>query len=203
MVLKIVTSPQGAIPHRFQLNLDDVATIDDLKERVRSDILENLQRSADDSYRMKAIDEMIELAEIEYPLVLVEREIDVVIRETHGNDIRNYQAHLAQIGQSQEEFRESLRESAELRVTRNLIVSTFAEEEGIEITDVEIEEERQKMLDSVGEEYAQLKELFTSDVGTENLRQRLFTEKTLGEIQKIASTQSGESEKNDSQENDE
>ncbi|MFL2636180.1 MAG: trigger factor [Tepidiformaceae bacterium] len=186
-----------------QLNLDDVATIDDLKERVRSDILENLQRSADDSYRMKAIDEMIELAEIEYPLVLVEREIDVVIRETHGNDIRNYQAHLAQIGQSQEEFRESLRESAELRVTRNLIVSTFAEEEGIEITDVEIEEERQKMLDSVGEENAQLKELFTSDVGTENLRQRLFTEKTLGEIQKIASTQSGESEKNDSQENDE
>ena len=59
------------------------------------------------------------------------------------------------------------------------------------------------MLDSVGEENAQLKELFTSDVGTENLRQRLFTEKTLGEIQKIASTQSGENEKNDSQENDE
>ena len=186
-----------------QLNLDDVETIDDLKERVRSDVLENLQRAADDDYRVKAIDEMIELAEIEYPLLLVEREIDVVIRETHGNDIRNYQAHLAQIGQSQEEFRESLRESAELRVTRNLIVSTFAEEEGIEITDVEIEEERQKMLDSVGEENAQLRELFTSDVGTENLRQRLFTEKTLGEIQKIASTQSGESEKNDSQENDE
>ena len=171
-----------------------------IKERVRSDILENLQRAADDSYRMKAIDEMIELAEVEYPLVLVEREIDVVIRETHGNDIRNYQAHLAQIGQTQEEFRESLRESAELRVTRNLIVSTFAEEEGIEVTDGEIEEERQKMLDSVGEENDQLKELFTSDVGTENLRQRLFTEKTLGEIQKIASTQS---EKNDSQENDE
>ena len=186
-----------------QLNLEDVATIDDLKERVRSDILENLQRAADDSYRMKAIDEMIELAEVEYPLVLVEREIDVVIRETHGNDIRNYQAHLAQIGQTQEEFRESLRESAELRVTRNLIVSTFAEEEGIEVTDGEIEEERQKMLDSVGEENDQLKELFTSDVGTENLRQRLFTEKTLGEIQKIASTQSGENEKNDSQENDE
>ena len=186
-----------------QLNLEDVATIDDLKERVRSDILENLQRAADDSYRMKAIDEMIELAEIEYPLVLVEREIDVVIRETHGNDIRNYQAHLAQIGQTQEAFRESLRESAELRVTRNLIVSTFAEEEGIEVTDGEIEEERQKMLDSVGEENDQLKELFTSDVGTENLRQRLITEKTLGEIQKIASTQSGENEKNDSQENDE
>ena len=186
-----------------QLNLEDVATIDDLKERVRSDILENLQRAADDSYRMKAIDEMIELAEVEYPLVLVEREIDVVIRETHGNDIRNYQAHLAQIGQTQEAFRESLRESAELRVTRNLIVSTFAEEEGIEVTDGEIEEERQKMLDSVGEENDQLKELFTSDVGTENLRQRLFTEKTLGEIQKIASTQSGENEKNDSQENDE
>jgi len=184
-----------------QLNLDDVATIDDLKERVRSDILENLQRATDDSYRVKAIDEMIDLAEIEYPMLLVEREIDLIIRETHGNDIRNYQTHLSQIGQTPEEFRESLRESAELRVTRNLIVSTFAEEEGIEITDVEIEEERQKMLDSVGEENAQLRELFTSDVGTENLRQRLFTEKALEEIQKIASTQNGDDEKSESQEN--
>ena len=184
-----------------QVNLDEVNTFDELEERVRSDILENLQRTADDEYRVKVIDAMTELAELEYPLILIEREVDLLIRETHGNDVRNYQTHLSQIGQSPEQFRETLRESAELRVTRNLIVSTFAGEEEIEVSDDEVEEERKKMLVAIGENNAQLSELFESEAGIENLRQRLFTEKTLQSIQEFASTEQVENYDNEFQEN--
>ena len=60
-----------------QVNAEEFETIDQLRERVRNDLQETLQRQSDEAYRLKVVDELVGLSEVEYPQVLLDREIDV------------------------------------------------------------------------------------------------------------------------------
>lgn len=172
-----------------QVNAEEFETIDQLHERVRSDLQETLQRQADEAYRLKAIDELVGLSEIEFPQVLLDREIDELIRQDHGSDVRAYQAHLAQVGKSTEEFREMYREPAQERLFRSLVLGEFTTAEGIEVSEEEVVEQREKMLEPLGEEAANMRTMFESESGSANIRGSLLTEKTFARLQEIASAE--------------
>lgn len=172
-----------------QVNAEEFETIDELHERVRSDLQEALQRQADEAYRLKAIDELVGLSEIEFPQVLLDREIDELIRQDHGSDARAYQAHLAQVGKSTEEFREMYREPAQERLFRSLVLGEFTTAEGIEVSEEEVVEQREKMLEPLGEEAANMRTMFESESGSANIRGSLLTEKTFARLQEIASAE--------------
>jgi len=172
-----------------QVNAEEFETIDELRERVRHDLEETLQRQADEAYRLKAIDELVGLSEIEFPQVLLDREIDELIRQDHGSDVRAYQAHLAQVGKSTEEFRELYREPAQERLFRSLVLGEFTTAEGIEVSEEEVVEQREKMLEPLGEEAANMRTMFESESGAANIRGSLLTEKTLARLQEIASAE--------------
>ena len=169
-----------------QVNAEEFETIDQLRERVRTDLQETLQRQADEAYRLKVVDELVGLSEIEYPQVLVDREIDELVRESHGSDVRAYQAHLAQSGQSPAEFREIYREPAEQRLFRSLVLSEFTTVEGIEVTDDDVAEQMEKMLEPLGENVESMRTMFESDRGSASVRSSLLTDKTLARLQEIA-----------------
>ncbi len=174
-----------------QVNAEEFETIDELHERVRHDLQETLQQQADEAYRLKAVDELVGLSEIEFPQVLLDREIDELIRQDHGSDVRAYQAHLAQVGKSTEEFRELYREPAQERLFRSLVLGEFTTAEGIEVSDEEVVEQREKMLEPLGEEGANMRTMFESESGAANIRGSLLTEKTLARLQEIAAAEPG------------
>lgn len=169
-----------------QVNADEFETIDQLHERVRADLLETLQRRADESYRLKAVDALVERSEVEYPAVLLDHEVDELIRETHGNDARAFQAHLAQAGQTPAEFRESYREPAAHRLRRSLVLSEFGRAEGLGVSDEEVAERREEMLKPLGENAAAMRNVFESERGEAGIRQDLLTNKTLDRLRAIA-----------------
>ena len=169
-----------------QVNAEEFETIDQLRERVRSDLQETLQRQADEAYRLKVVDELVGLSDIEYPQVLVDREIDELIRDSHGSDVRAYQAHLAQIGQSPAEFRETYREPAEQRLFRSLVLSELTSAEAIEVTDDDVAEQMEQMLEPLGENAESMRTMFESDRGSASIRGSLLTDKTLARLQEIA-----------------
>ena len=173
-----------------QVNAEEFETIEDLHERVRTDLLETLQRQGDEAYRLKVVDELVGLSEVEYPQVLLDREIDEIIRESHGSDVRAYQAHLAQIGKTTDEFREMYREPAEQRLFRSLILGELTSAEGIEITDDDVAEQMEKMLEPLGEQAESMRTMFESDRGSASIRNSLLTDKTLARLQEIASAES-------------
>ena len=169
-----------------QVNADEFEIIDQLRERVRADLLETLQRRADESYRLKAVDALVERSEVEYPVVLLEHEVDELIRETHGNDARAFQAHLAQVGQTFAEFRESYRDPAAHRLRRSLVLSEFGQAEGVGVSDEEVAERREEMLKPLGENAAAMRNVFESERGEAGIRQDLLTNKTLDRLRAIA-----------------
>ncbi len=169
-----------------QVNADEFETIDQLRERVRADLLETLQRRADEAYRLQAVDELVERSGVEYPAVLLDREVDELIRETHGSDARAFQAHLAQVGQTPAEFRESYREPAAHRLRRSLVLSEFGQAEGVGVSEEEVAERREEMLKPLGENAAAMRNVFESERGAAGIRQDLLTNKTLDRLRAIA-----------------
>ncbi len=172
-----------------QVNAEEFETIDQLRERVRSDLQETLQRQADEAYRLKVVDELVGLSEIEYPQVLLDREIDELIRDSHGSDVRAYQAHLAQIGKSPAEFRETFREPAVERLSRSLVLSEFTTLEDIEVTEDEVASQMEQMLEPLGENAESMRTMFESERGSASIRSSLLTDKTLARLQEIATAE--------------
>ncbi|MEO6397295.1 MAG: trigger factor, partial [Tepidiformaceae bacterium] len=120
------------------VNAEEFPTLEALKERIRKDLSENLEQQATAKLQQDAVDKLVEGATLEYPRVLVEREIDHLVRDSVGNDQQQYTAYLQRIGRSEADYRETLRDVAEVRVKRSLSLNKLAETEGIDVSADEI-----------------------------------------------------------------
>jgi trigger factor len=141
------------------------------------------------------VDALVEKASLEYPAVLLEREIDHILDDQAGLDPRDPRAvdlYLQRLGKSEAEVRESVREEAERRLRRSLVLSEFAEAENITVEESEVDEELQKMAASAGEQSNVILQLFSQGgSGHESLHRSLHTRKTLGRLVEITSGEPG------------
>jgi len=137
-------------------------------------------------YRTKAVDALVEGAAVEFPRILVEREIDHIIRDSMGNDSSQYAAYLRRVGRSESEYRESLRDAAEARVRRSLALSELAEAEGIAVSAEEIEGELDKLVAPMGDDAERFRQMFATEEGVSTIRRNLLTRKTLERLAEIA-----------------
>ena len=159
--------------HQIQANLEpelddefaqmigpDFETLDDLRDSIRQSILDEKKRQADNEYLESALDALVEQSVMDYPPVVVEDQIDAMTsefaRQLRSYGIENLDTYLSQTGQSREEYRDSLREQAEITARRNLAISELYQKEGITVTDAEVEERIQAMTEGLGESNAEM-----------------------------------------------
>lgn len=169
------------------VNADEFPTLEALKERIRKDLSENLEQQAEAKLQQDAVDRLVEGATLEYPRVLVEREIDHLVRDSVGNDQQQYVAYLQRIGRSEADYRETLRDVAEVRVKRSLVLNHLAETEGIDVSADEIEEELDKLVAPMGDDASRFREMFATEEGVSTIRRNLMSRKTLERLTAIAS----------------
>lgn len=169
-----------------QVNADEFPTFEALKERITADLMKALTDQADAAYRTKAVDALVEGATIEFPRVLVEREIDHVVRDSMGNDQQQYAQYLRRFGRSESEYRESLRDTAESRVRRSLALNELADAEGIDVSADEIEGELDKLVEPLGDDAERFRQMFATEDGVATLRRNLLSRKTLDRLAAIA-----------------
>jgi len=132
------------------------------------------------------VEKLVETATLEYPKLLVEHEIDHLVREATGNDQAQYQAYLRTVGRSEADFRETWREAAELRVQRSLVLSELAEAEGLAATAEEIDQELDSLVAPMGDDAARFRQMFASEEGVATIRRNLLSRKTLDCLAAIA-----------------
>ena len=169
------------------VNAEEFPTLEALRERIRKDLTESLEQQSTAKLQQEAVDKLVEGATLEYPRVLVEREIDHLVRDSVGNDQQQYIAYLQRIGQSEADYRESLRDVADLRVKRSLTLNYLAETEGIEVTADEIEEELDKLVAPMGDDASRFRDMFATEEGVSTIRRNLMSRKTLERLTAIAS----------------
>ncbi len=180
----------------FAKSLGDEAieTVDALKARVEADLRKNLEHNANEGYHNEIIDLLVATATIDYPEVLVRREVDRLIdRESnhasHSEEgLRNW---LAAIGQTEDEVREAFGEQADLSVRRSLVLAKLVEQESLVPTDEQVDAEIDSlvtgMAGSTPENQAAIRNLFDTPDGRVSIRNQLQTRLAVERLEAICS----------------
>ena len=159
-----------------------------LRERVTNDIRERLQAQAEHDFQEAAVSALVENAEaIEFPHVLVHREIERLIEDQARSTGRDISGYMELIKRTPEQLHEDLLPSATERVKRSLALSQLAEDENLDVTPEEIDEEIEKIAGGSGEQGEQMRQIFSSENGRSVVERNLRTRKTIDKLTQIAS----------------
>lgn len=128
----------------FAQSMGDYATLDALKD----DIAERLRRNALDRARHEFADKIIEYAvansTIDLPEVLVDQEVEVMHDEFRNSLARQgiaEEAYLKASGKTEKDLHDDFRPKAEHRTRILLVLTKVAEQEGVDISDAEVQVE--------------------------------------------------------------
>lgn len=167
---------------------EEYETLQQLREHLAAD----LQNAADRNHRRQleeeAIQAVIGMAQVEYPSVLVEHEIDHLIQEQEGSlrdSKRSMEEYLRTLDKTVEDLREEWRPVATQRVVRSLTMGQLAQDEEIQVDPQEVEEEIERMVSSAGENRDTLRSLFDSPVSRDSIARFLLNRKTLERLVEI------------------
>jgi len=182
----------------FVASLDEegVETVDQLLERIQSDLKAQFERQTEETYHNEVIDLLIARADLDYPDVLVNREIEREIdrQSNHASHSpEGLQNWLTSIGKTEEEVREELREQADLTVKRALVLGELIDAEKIEVTPEDIDAEIDSLVSQMGvpgqagANMDAIRNLFDTPDGRRSIENQLMTRKAVERIAEIAS----------------
>ena len=189
----------------FARSLDEegIDSLEDLQARVSEGVQAQIEAVADMSYREEVVDLLLATAELDYPEVLVEREIDRLVDEQSqhaAHEREDFERWLEAIGRTEDEVRDALREQADLIVRRGLVLAEFAVREEIAATEEELNERVDELVEQASagatdlERRAQVRAMFDTEQMRASMGERLVTERALERLIEIASQQDEELE---------
>ena len=124
-------------------DVSEFETLLELKEDIKSKIEKAKQHRAKHEIEDRILKKIIENSEIDVPQVMVDRQLERIIKNYDmqlrykGLDLNTY---LQYSNIELEKFKEGFAERAEMEVKTSLIIEKIGKEEGIEVSDDEIED---------------------------------------------------------------
>jgi len=174
----------------------EFATFAVLKQKVAESLKERAEEKARAEFEDKVITEVTRIAQVEFPPVLVEREMQRMLEEEsrrfqmQGADFGEYLKSTRKTG---EQLRQELEPVAIKRLMQSLVLSKVAEEEKVDVSDAEIDNEIENMLKGVSEKKEELQKAFNNPNSRESIKRMLLTRKTVNLLVEIARSPVSES----------
>jgi trigger factor len=167
----------------------DFETLDDLKAKVRESLQTDAEGEAENRFTSEVLTATAERAHIEFPPVLLERELDGLLEERdralrrEGLNLDNW---LAMNKQSKEDYRDESRPRAVKRLERGLALGKVVELEGIKVEEEEVEAEIERMSSAFGEQADEARDVLSSPDNMRSIASDLLTSKALQRLVTIA-----------------
>jgi trigger factor len=157
---------------------DDVESLAQLHEKIRSDLEGQAKNEAEGKVRTDLLRQLVDAHQFELPERLVEHQtehrFESVVRDMigHGIDPRNPELDW-------EKARGSLKEQASYELRSSLLLERIADEEKIEVSDQEIEDEINAIADASRQSPDQVRAVLTKQGGERSIAPRLRNRKAL------------------------
>lgn len=171
----------------------DFETFDELKTKVRENLQAEAEREAESRFTNEVLTATVERARIEFPPVLLERELDALVeeqdrisRQRQGLTLDNW---LEINKKSKEEYRDELRPRAVERLKRRLTLGKVVEMEGITVEEEEVGDQIERMSSVFGEQADEARDVFSSADNMRSIASDLLTNKALQRLVAIAKGQ--------------
>jgi trigger factor len=163
-------------------------SVEQLRDEIRKDLLRNQANEARTEVMNEIVNQMAEISEVDVPVAMVDTEIE--------NQLTQMRSRLAQSGmdletflqmsnKTEEDVREELREDAQRRVRNSLVLQKVTEEEGLAVTEEDIEAEIDRMTAGM-ENPERMRSIYQSEYFRERLEGELQDRKITERILEIA-----------------
>lgn len=176
----------------------DLKDLKELHEKVMEDIKRQLEEQAKSAFENKVIETVASQSQLEYPPVLVEFQVNQLIRERIREletDERGFQDYLKAIKKTEPEFREEMKPLATRRVINSLVLGKVAEEEKVAVSEEEVNTEIERLVQSAAAEGREkLRQYLNTPESRESIHDITLTHKTIEKLVEIARGTEGSKE---------
>lgn len=160
-MLDLKRQGEVALDDEFAQSLGDFSTVDDLRARVRDNMLAQAEDEAFNQLVEEILDALADESELEYPQAMIQHEVARRV-ERLQQQIQSYglewSMYLTVVQKTQEEIEDELRDTAEEFIRRSLTLMEYATANTVEPTEEEIERETEMVLRSYGPNALDLRE---------------------------------------------
>lgn len=172
-------------------------TMEALRADVRRDLLRAERQKARNEVGTEAITALSELATLELPTVMIDKQVDSDIENQRNHLTQEHnetlEAHLRHEGKTIEELREEIRPEAIRRLRNSLVLREIATREGVSVNAQDIDAEIDRMLGGT-ENAEQMRQFYSSNYIRNMLETEVFERKLLDRVIAIATDGRGPSD---------
>lgn len=159
-------------------DLGEYESLEDLRSKLKEEMSNVRERTHKDNIRKAATDKLVSTAEFEVPDVLVEERVNErlenLARRFASQGIDPSRANI-----NWREVREDMRQDATKEVKARLLFDEIASAEGLEVSSEEIDEELQKIADSLNQPVEKVSQIFKRPEQNSALKEDLLRRKAL------------------------
>lgn len=164
----------------------DFKSLSLLRDQALSDLKLRAEEKARIDFEERVIDAVVNLAEVEFPPILVEVEIQRILNQRFQRGNQELEEYLRNFNKTEEELHEELHPLATKRVTQSLVLGKIVEEENIEVSGSEIDTEIESMTKDATENKDELLKVLNTPQARESIERTLITRKAIQRLVEIA-----------------
>lgn len=178
--IKVKQLPE--LDDEFARDIGDFESLEDLKKQIRENLEEQKERQADSLFQKKLFEKIAEEVEVDIPETMIKNEQELMFKDyswrlrQNGIDINQFLDHL---GTSKEEWLEGQREVAEKRVRNNLILEAITKEEGIEVSEEEVNDKIKESAEKNNQDPEKLIQRMKQNGTFEDIKYSMILDKTM------------------------
>ena len=168
-----------AADDEFASEVSELDTLDEYKKDLKKTLKEQKEKAATTTNEKNVIAKVVENASVEIPAPMLEAQLD--------NMLYDYQTRLAQqgipmdqylkiTGQTVEQIKDQMKESAEKNLKTSLVIEAIMEKENITVADERVDEEFKKIAEQYKMEYDDLMKTVSEEQKESMKREVAFQE---------------------------
>lgn len=183
-VTTIKTVKEKQVPaadDEFASEVSEFDTLDEYKKDLKKTLKEEKEKTATTTNERNVIAKVVENASVEIPAPMLEAQLD--------NMLYDYQTRLAQqgipmdqylkiTGQTVEQIKDQMKESAEKNLKTSLVIEAIMEKENITVAEERVDEEFKKIAEQYKMEYDDLKKT-VSEEQKESMKREIAFQETI------------------------
>lgn len=162
----------------FAKDHGECASLDELKERIRGRLGEELKRYQDEELKEKIISRLIEAHSFAIPPSMVERQTRYLM-ERYQNQVANQAGAEGGDTPPMEDARKTLEARAMRQVQATLLVERIAQLQKIEVADKEVQERIDSLARAAGDRAKTVRDIYSRSDARDDLRAQMVFDRTV------------------------
>ena len=142
--IKTKVTPELTDEFVKEINIPDCETVKDLEKMIKKDLKAQKEKEADDKVTNQLLTAVTDASTVEIPEVMVEAETENMLEDFKNRLAQqgiDYNMYLQMVQQEESSIKEEMAKDAYNKVKVRLVLTQIAKQEGIEVSEEEIEAE--------------------------------------------------------------